>query len=308
MVSTMNATTYCISTEVLLRRTSGETSIYFHGFLYFYVGIGIISTIMNTLIVFVLIFSKELHGTFYIILSSLFVSDLTTGSIIFPMLAALNATFEHPDCTLLTSCQYFVHAISLASILSMMGIAYDRYLRVAKRHTYNIFMTKRKGYAIVVSIWLVSPILGVLNTFIFPKVIAITAICVLCLILYLYMITLKKLRTNVNQVSVNINVPTHVVSNDGGVRRSSRLVFILIFVMLLSWCPSIAISMMSDKVLYSTNEYFLTGLQQLPLLSAVSSPFLYFWTNRTTRRIFVTFCFKTFCKKVNRENNVTTLT
>ena len=307
MVASKNASTYCISTEVLLHRTSGDTSVYFHGFLYLYISIGVLSTLMNTLIVCVLIFSKELHGTFYIILSSLFVSDLITGSVIFPMLAALNATFEHPDCTLLNSCQYFVHTISLASILSMMAIAYDRYLRVAMRHTYSMFMTKTKGYTIVISIWIFAPILGVLNTFIFSKVIAITAICVIGLILYLYMVTLKKLRTNVNQVTVNITAQPSS-HHDGGVRRSSRLVFILIFVMLLSWCPSIAISMMNDKVLYSTNEYFLTGIQQLPLLSAVSSPFLYFWTNRTTRRIFITFCLKTFCKKSVAENNITVCT
>lgn len=298
---------YCISTEVLLRRTSGETSAYFNGFLYFYISIGIVSTFMNALIVFVLVFSKELHGTFYIILSSLFVSDLMTGSIIFPMLATLNATFEHPDCTLLSSCQYFVHAISLASILSMLAIAYDRYLRVVKRHNYSLFMTKRKGYAIVAFIWLSSLILGVLNTFIFTKVIAITAICIICLILYLYVVTLKKLRSNVNQISINTSVQ-QTSNHDGGVRRSSRLVFIIVFVMLSSWCPSIAISVISDQTLYSTNEYFLTGLQQLPLLSAVSSPFLYFWTNRKTRRIFIRFCLKTFCKKVPRDNNLNTFT
>lgn len=302
MARSANETNYCISTEVLLRRSSGETSDYFHGFLYFYIGIALVSTMMNTLILCVLICSKALHGTFYIILSSLFASDLITGSIIFPMLAALNATFEHPDCLLLNSCQYFVHTISLASILSMMAIAYDRYLRVAKRHTYSTFMTKSKGYIIVLSIWFFAPVLGVLNTFVFSKVIAITVIGIICIILYLYIMTLKKLRTNVNQVTVNI--PAQQTSHrDGGVRRSSRLVFILIFVMLLSWCPSIAISMMSNKIIYSTNEYFLTGIQQLPLLSAVSSPFLYFWTNRTTRQIFVNFCLKTFCKRAIIDNN-----
>ena len=302
MARNINETNYCISTEVLLHRSSGETSDYFHGFLYFYIGIAIVSTVMNTLILCVLICSKALRGAFYIILSSLFVSDLITGSIIFPMLAALNGTFEHPDCLLLNSCQYFVHTISLASILSMMAIAYDRYLRVAKRHTYNMFMTKSKGYVIVLSIWLIAPMLGVLNTFISSKVIAITAVCVICIILYLYIMTLKKLRTNVNQVTVNISVQQSS-HHDGGIRRSSRLVFILIFVMLLSWCPSIAISMMSNEALYSTNEYFLTGIQQLPLLSAVSSPFLYFWTNRTTRQISVNYCLKTFCKRGTTDNN-----
>ena len=296
MAVATNGSTYCISAEVLLVRRSVEASVYFQGFLYFYISIAAVSTFMNTIIICVLIFSKELHGTFYIILSSLFLSDFITGSVIFPLLAVLNATFEHPDCLLLDSCQYFVHTISLASILSMMAIAYDRYLRVAKRHTYSMFMTKRKGYAIVVSIWLIAPTLGALNTFIFSKVIAVAAACVISTILYLYMVTIKKLHTNVNQVTVNI-AAQQPIHHDGGIRRSSRLVFILILVILMSWCPSIAISLVNDNILYSTNEYLLTGLQQLPLMSAVSSPFLYFLTNRTTRRTFVKFCLTVFCKQ-----------
>eukprot|EP00112_Aurelia_sp_Birch-Aquarium-sp1_P018668 Seg4483.2 transcript_id=Seg4483.2/GoldUCD/mRNA.D3Y31 product="Adenosine receptor A1" protein_id=Seg4483.2/GoldUCD/D3Y31 len=303
-----NETSYCLSTEVLLRRTKDEESAYFSAFLYFYIIIAVTSTILNALVIATLMLSKDLHGTFYKILSSLFVSDLITGALIFPMLAGLNATYDHPDCVLISICQYLVHTISLASILSMMAIAYDRYLRVSKRHTYSTFMTKRRGYVIVASIWISSPIIGALSTFLQSKVIAITALFVIGTILTLYVITVKKLRTNVNQISDDLTARQKAVQHDGGVRRSSRLVFILVLVMLLSWCPSIVISMMSDRILYSTNEYFITGIQQLPLLSAVTSPFLYFWTNKTTRRSFVSFCFKMCCKKTTRENDVTKLT
>ena len=303
-----NDTDYCLSTEVLLRRTNNETSTYFSAFLYFYIITAVTSTILNTMVIATLIVSKDLHGPFYKILSSLFVSDLITGALIFPMLAGLNATYEHPDCILISVCQYFVHTISLASILSMMAIAYDRYLRVSKRHTYSLFMTDKRSYIIIASIWISSPIIGALSTFRHSKVIAITAIFVIVTILAFYIITVKKLRTNANQISEDLTSRQTTAHHDVGVRRSSRLVFMLVFVMLLSWCPSIVISMMSDQILFSTNEYFLTGIQQLPLLSAVSSPFLYFWTNKTTRKSFVSFCCKMCCKKKTRENDVTMLT
>ncbi|XP_065060410.1 melanocortin receptor 4-like isoform X1 [Rhopilema esculentum] len=305
----MSSETYsCINTDVLLRRGSDQDSMHVTAFLGVYITFGVVSTILNTLVIGTLLFSKDLHGTFYIILTSLFASDLITGVVIFPMLAIINALSTPRNCALLDSCQYFVHTISLSSIFSMMAIAYDRYLRVAKRHTYNIFMTKTKGFAIVISIWVAAPFLGLISLIVSAKIIAFTAVCVICLILYLYVMMLKKLRSNVNQVPANAPTRPQVKSQDGGVRRSSRLVFILVLVMLMLWCPYIVLSMMSGTVAYLRNVYAFAAIQQLPLLSAMSSPFLYFWTNRTTRRSFVAFCLKVYCRKAEADRIVTVCT
>lgn len=301
----------CVSSEVLLGRSTRASTVYFVTFVYIYVFTAVVSTVLNALIISTLLLAKELHGVFYKILGSLFISDLITGSVIFPMLAILNATFTQPDCLLLTACQLCVHTISLASILSMMAIAYDRFLRAWKRHNYSMCMNQSKGHLIVVSIWIVSPVVGALTTFVYEKLIAILAVFVVVLILIFYLITLRKLKSSRNRVSDTLSTcPSHSGPNPtgptNGVRRSSRLVFVLVLVMLLSWLPSISISLVSSEKLYSTNRYFLTAVQQLPLLSAITSPFLYFWTNRTTRRCFIAFCQKIFChKRHNTENNVT---
>ncbi len=296
----------CLESGILISRKNYESSVYLIVFVYIYVVFAIFSTIANGLIICTFVLARELHGTFYKILSSLFVSDFITGSIIFPLLATLNATFAKPDCNVLITCEFLIHTVSFASILSMMAIAYDRYLRASKRQSYNLYMKKTKGHVIIMVIWLFSPIAGVLSTLVYSKIIAIFAILTIICILVLYILTLKKLKANRMQINDNVCARSSVSCHDRGIKRSSRLIFILIIAMLLSWLPCISISMISGSMLYSGDKYFLTAVQQLPLLSAVTSPVLYFWTNRTTRRCFVALYYKFRNRKRQaQENNVT---
>eukprot|EP00794_Sanderia_malayensis_P009982 gene9982-11004_t len=293
----------CFQSNGLTGRENRESSTSMVVFVYLCVIFAIFSTVANGLILCTMAYARELRGTFYRILTSLFVSDFITASVIFPLLAALNATFATPNCAVVVTCELLIHTMSLAGILSMLAIAYDRYLRASKRQSYNLYMKKTKGNIIIVIIWTLSLITGVISTFVYSRTAVILAIMTIVAILTLYAMTMKKLKANKSQVVDTISSRVSIPCHKKGIKRSSRLIFVLIVVLLLSWFPCIVISIRTGRMLYSTDEYILTVVQQLPLLSAVTSPILYFWTNRTTRRCFVAFCDK-ICRRQQSQQQI----
>ncbi len=299
----MDGKTSCIDASALNHRN--EAATYFITIGCIYAIMAVFSITINGLIIYAITFTRELNGTFYKILRSLCASDLITGVVLFPMLAILHLSFEEPNCMLLIICELIFHTVACASILSMLAITYDRYLRASKKHAYSLYMRKSKGYCIITAIWFASPIVGLLGTFVHQKFPAVFAIAIIITITYLYLVTLKKLKANEIQVVDNLTARVSVSFHQRGVKRSLRVIFVLVLALLVSWCPAISVSFIfnTNSRLHLSDHYFMATLQKFPLLSAVSSPFLYFFSNTTARHCFVAF-FRKMMTRERRTNEV----
>ncbi|KAK6472056.1 adenosine receptor A1-like [Huso huso] len=115
----------------------------------------------NFLVVWAVKLNKALRDTTFYLIVSLAVADIAVGAVAIPIaiLISLNVKM-HFYCCLFACCLLCI--LTQNSILFLLAIAIDRYLRVKIPVKYRAVMTHRRAWVAVGVCWLVPTILGLL--------------------------------------------------------------------------------------------------------------------------------------------------
>ncbi|XP_040890307.1 adenosine receptor A1 [Toxotes jaculatrix] len=121
--------------------------------------IALVSVLGNVLVVLVVCVNRSLRNTTFCFIVSLAVADIAVGVLVIPLAIILTLEFNIQFYTcLFLSCLLLI--ITQSSILSLLAIAIDRYLRVKIPTRYSIIMTQRRAYVAVCLCWIVSFLSG----------------------------------------------------------------------------------------------------------------------------------------------------
>ncbi|XP_043081445.1 adenosine receptor A1-like [Puntigrus tetrazona] len=113
----------------------------------------------NVLVVWAVCLRRTLRQPTFCFVASLAVADFLVGAVAVPLAVLVDGWLEIPfQACLAVSCVLLV--LTQASVLSLLAIAVDRYLRVSIPLRYKEIATERRSWIAVVLCWLISCLLG----------------------------------------------------------------------------------------------------------------------------------------------------
>uniref|UniRef100_UPI0037E7EEFD adenosine receptor A1-like n=1 Tax=Semicossyphus pulcher TaxID=241346 RepID=UPI0037E7EEFD len=121
--------------------------------------IALASVLGNVLVVLVVCVNRALRDTTFCFIVSLAVADIAVGVLVIPLAIIISLGFNTQFYTcLFLSCLLLI--ITQSSILSLLAIAIDRYLRVKIPVRYSTIVTQRRAYVAVFLCWILSFLTG----------------------------------------------------------------------------------------------------------------------------------------------------
>ncbi|XP_061584426.1 adenosine receptor A1 [Cololabis saira] len=121
--------------------------------------IAVASILGNVLVVVVVCVNRALRNTTFSFIVSLAVADIAVGVLVIPLAIIISLGFITQFYTcLILSCLLLI--ITQSSILSLLAIAIDRYLRVKIPTRYSIIVTQGRAYVAVCLCWILSYLSG----------------------------------------------------------------------------------------------------------------------------------------------------
>lgn len=129
----------------------------------FYIGmevlIAVSSVIGNVMVVWAVKINKSLRDTTFCFIVSLALADIAVGALVIPLAITISIGLQtHFYSCLLVACTVLV--LTQSSILALLAIAIDRYLRVKIPTRYKRVVTPRRAGLAVVLCWTVAFIVG----------------------------------------------------------------------------------------------------------------------------------------------------
>ncbi|KAJ8399581.1 hypothetical protein AAFF_G00409920 [Aldrovandia affinis] len=126
--------------------------------------IALASVLGNVLVVLVVAFNRSLRDTTFCFIVSLALADIAVGALVIPLAVVISLGLRTQFFTcLFLSCLLVI--ITQSSILSLLAIAIDRYLRVKIPTRYSIIVTERRAWVAVCMCWLLSALTGMVPMF-----------------------------------------------------------------------------------------------------------------------------------------------
>ncbi|XP_058499147.1 adenosine receptor A1b [Solea solea] len=121
--------------------------------------IAVASVIGNVMVVWAVKINKSLRDTTFCFIVSLAVADIAVGALVIPLAIMISIGLQtHFYSCLLVACTVLV--LTQSSILALLAIAIDRYLRVKIPTRYRRVVTQRRAGLAVVICWMVAFIVG----------------------------------------------------------------------------------------------------------------------------------------------------
>ncbi|KAM9758663.1 adenosine receptor A1 isoform 1-T2 [Menidia menidia] len=121
--------------------------------------IALASVLGNVLVVLAVCVNRALRNTTFSFIVSLAVADIAVGVLVIPLAIIISLGFSTQFYTcLILSCLLLI--ITQSSILSLLAIAIDRYLRVKIPTRYSLIVTQGRAYVAVCLCWILSFLSG----------------------------------------------------------------------------------------------------------------------------------------------------
>ncbi|OCT94678.1 adenosine receptor A3-like [Xenopus laevis] len=122
--------------------------------------IGAIAVLGNTLVIWAVRLNPALQDTTFYFVVSLAIADFVVGVLVMPLAVILNMeTQMHFHVCLYVCCSIII--LTNASILSLLAISVDRYLRIRIPTRYRTVVTKKRVFICIFFFWILS-VLGAL--------------------------------------------------------------------------------------------------------------------------------------------------
>ncbi|KAF7207692.1 adenosine receptor A1 [Nothobranchius furzeri] len=129
------------------------------GYISIETAIAVASALGNILVVLVVCMNRALHNATFCFIVSLAVADIAVGVLVIPLAIVIDMGFKTPCYTcLFLSC--LLLSITQSSILSLLAIAIDRFLRIKIPTRYNIIMTPGRASVAICLCWTLSFLSG----------------------------------------------------------------------------------------------------------------------------------------------------
>ncbi|KAM8975993.1 adenosine receptor A3-like [Pelodytes ibericus] len=126
--------------------------------------IGISAVLGNIMVILAVKVNPGLQNTTFYFIVSLAFADLAVGVLVMPLAIILSLGIQlHFHSCLLMCCLVII--LTNASILSLLAIAIDRYLRIKISIRYKSVITSRRIYLSIWFIWIVSFLVGLVPLF-----------------------------------------------------------------------------------------------------------------------------------------------
>uniref|UniRef100_A0A665W9D6 Adenosine receptor A1 n=1 Tax=Echeneis naucrates TaxID=173247 RepID=A0A665W9D6_ECHNA len=126
--------------------------------------IAVSSVIGNVMVVWAVRINRSLRETTFCFIVSLALADIAVGALVIPLAITISIGLQtHFYSCLLVACTVLV--LTQSSILALLAIAIDRYLRVKIPMSYKRVVTPRRAGTAVLLCWLVSIIVGMAPMF-----------------------------------------------------------------------------------------------------------------------------------------------
>lgn len=126
--------------------------------------IGLCAVVGNMLVIWVVKLNRTLRTTTFYFIVSLALADIAVGVLVIPLAIAVSLEVQmHFYACLFMSCVLLV--FTHASIMSLLAIAVDRYLRVKLTVRYRTVTTQRRIWLFLGLCWLVSFLVGLTPMF-----------------------------------------------------------------------------------------------------------------------------------------------
>ncbi|XP_037540422.1 adenosine receptor A1b [Nematolebias whitei] len=123
--------------------------------------IAVASVIGNVMVVWAVRINKSLRDTTFCFIVSLALADIAVGALVIPLAITISIGLEtHFYSCLLVACTVLV--LTQSSILALLAIAIDRYLRIKIPTRYKRVVTPRRAGLAVVMCWMVAFIVGLM--------------------------------------------------------------------------------------------------------------------------------------------------
>ncbi|XP_020350600.1 adenosine receptor A1-like [Oncorhynchus nerka] len=128
-----------------------------------YIGMEVIiavsSVIGNVMVVWAVRINRSLRDTTFCFIVSLALADIAVGALVIPLAITISIGLKtHFYSCLLVACTVLV--LTQSSILALLAIAIDRYLRVKIPMSYKRVVTPRRAGTAVVVCWMVAIVVG----------------------------------------------------------------------------------------------------------------------------------------------------
>ncbi|XP_073523316.1 adenosine receptor A1 [Phyllobates terribilis] len=126
--------------------------------------IALVSVLGNVLVIWAVIVNQALRDTTFFFIVSLAVADIAVGALVIPLaiIISIGLETEFYSC-LMVAC--IVLILTQSSILALLAIAVDRYLRVKIPTSYKSVVTARRAVIAITGCWILSFIVGLVPMF-----------------------------------------------------------------------------------------------------------------------------------------------
>ncbi|XP_053313547.1 adenosine receptor A3 [Spea bombifrons] len=126
--------------------------------------IGIASVLGNIMVIWAVKLNPGLQNTTFYFIVSLAFADLAVGLLVVPLSIILSlGVQQHFHACLFMCCLVII--LTNASILCLLAIAIDRYLRIKIPIRYKTMITSQQIYLSIVCVWIVSFLMGLVPMF-----------------------------------------------------------------------------------------------------------------------------------------------
>ncbi|XP_033647018.1 probable G-protein coupled receptor No9 [Asterias rubens] len=289
--------------------------------------LGILIVVGNIVVIVVILRNEVLHQTGYYYIVSLTAADLLVGVNCILEAAMMRVVVDNPRWCLVRVA--FLILASIASILSVFGIAYDRYIAITSPMAYTQRVGQFQARVIVSMIWIIAVSIGLLPLMGWNHLAGYQGCCSLlsalsssymlfltfaCYIppllvqLYFYACILQISRHQARRIA-DLQRNTCVVRNVRTLRTNKALktLTVVIGCFLLTWTPFfvvLAIDALCGEDCHLTN-IIQSCLVPLGFTNSFLNPFVYaFWSRDFRESMLAVNC----CTERNRQRFVHILT
>ncbi|XP_073471844.1 adenosine receptor A3 [Aquarana catesbeiana] len=126
--------------------------------------IGISAILGNILVIWAVKLNSNLQNTTFFFIVSLAFADLAVGVLVMPLAIIVSLGMKLPFYSCLFMCCLMI-ILTNASILSLLAVSIDRYLRIKIPTRYKIVITPRRIYLSIWFVWILSFLVGLVPMF-----------------------------------------------------------------------------------------------------------------------------------------------
>ena len=265
---------------------------------------GLAAVIGNAVVLWLFYKNESLRTISNWFLASLCVADFLAGLMVHPMYIAIRVTAQPRKGSILLNVIHMVWMHSTAAtVFNLCCVSVDRFIAIRFPFRYQDIITKKRCYAVIIMVWLISLFLPFsrilvdattiedfwfsLSFIFFQLPIIVVTLCYFWIFTVVRIQASRVKRENL-QTSNEINAPVRAIQNYKAIKTIGSVLGVFI----VSWMPSLVVSVVSyvtasDTCLDNKLAYVVwPWIEAVGLTSSAINPWIYYFRNGEFREAF----------------------